>query len=79
MGDGATFNGMDEGIAKVKNMTLFYEKNIQGYRGAIASQVGSVMCSYSLVNDIPMSVNKILLEKLKEDEGFAGFVISDYD
>lgn len=31
LGDGATFNGNDEGNAKVYNMTNFLEVNLAGY------------------------------------------------
>lgn len=38
------------------------------------------MCSYSAINNLPNSINKDLVtKKLKVDEGFDGFVISDYD
>lgn len=42
-------------------------------------KVGSVMCSYNLVNGIYASANKWLLtDVLKNDWGFRGFVMSDW-
>lgn len=80
LGDGATLNGTDEGNARVYEFDTFYENNIQGYRGAIASQTGTIMSSYSAINGIPMSLNGMLLMgKLKVDEEFDGFITSDYE
>lgn len=80
LGDGATYEGHDEGNDRVYNFTSFYESNIQGYRGAIKADTGTVMSSYSAVNDNPMVINgKALNGFLKEKEGFTGFIISDYD
>lgn len=80
LGDGATYEGRDEGNDKVYNFTSFLEHNIEGYRGGIEAQTGTIMCSYSAVNSIPMAINGDLLQGiLKEREGFGGFVISDYN
>ena len=44
------------------------------------SKVQSVMCSYNLVNDVYACENSYLLNTvLKEDWGFPGFVMSDWD
>jgi len=38
------------------------------------------MCSYSAMNGIPDSINPtLLIDKLKNEEGFDGFIISDYN
>ena len=80
MGDGATWGGYDEGDDRIYNFTSFYEKNIQGYKSAIAAETGTIMCSYSAMNGIPMSINPgVLTSMLKDKEGFDGFIISDYD
>ena len=43
------------------------------------ADVGSVMCSYNLVNGSPTCGSRYLLtEVLREDWGFDGFVLSDY-
>lgn len=61
LGDGATFNGNDEGNTKVYNMKKFLEINLAGYQGALESNTGNIMVSYSAVNDIAMSLNSNLL------------------
>lgn len=77
--DGATLYGADEGNAIVGSFKSFIHHNIQGYNGSIASDIGSVMVSYSAINWIPNAIgpgiNTLLRQKLK----FDGFVISDYD
>lgn len=79
LGDGATYLGIDEGNATVHNFETFLKVNMAGYHGGIESCAGNVMCSYSGVNRIPMSINAELVEGvLKEEAGFEGFVISDY-
>lgn len=57
LGDGATYNGYDEGDARVYNFTTFIDRNIQGYIGAIEADTGNVMASYSAINGVPMSIN----------------------
>lgn len=38
------------------------------------------MCSYSAMNGVPDSINaNLLIGKLKNEEGFDGFIISDYN
>ena len=79
-GDGATFYGANEGDTRVYNMTTFVSRNTQGYVGAINSNIGNVMASYSGTNDIRNSINSYYLQSLlREDLGFDGFVISNYD
>ena len=80
MADGATLYGANQGDARVYNFKTFMNHNIQGYKGAIESEVGTVMASYSAINDIPMSLNNYYLQNLlRTDLGFGGFVISDYN
>ncbi len=79
MGDGATWNGYDEGCDLVFNYTTFYRKNLAGYLSAIEAQTGTVMSSYSAINGVGMVINSaLLIGKLKDELGFDGFVISDY-
>jgi beta-glucosidase len=79
-GDGATLYGADEGDAQVLNFSTFFNRNIQGYIGAIEENIGTVMCSYSAVNGLPLAINHFGIEGLlRDDLGFKGFVISDYD
>lgn len=61
------------------NFKSYVNHNIQGYKGAIASEVGTVMCSYSAINGIPMAVGGWLGNLLRYKLSFDGLVISDYD
>ena len=80
LGDGATLEGIDEGNSRVYDFQAFYNKNIQGYRGAIEGGVSTIMISYSSILGYPMAINTpILTDKLKGELGFDGFIISDYD
>lgn len=80
LGDGSTRYGANEGTATVLNFKNYIQHNVKGYRGAVSSQVGTVMASYSSVNFVPNQFNSMLLMGvLREEEGFGGFVISDYD
>lgn len=80
MGDGATRYGANEGTTTVINYKNFVEHNIKGYRGAINSSIGNVMISYSSINFVPNSFNSMfMMQVLREEEGFGGFTISDYD
>ena len=63
-GDGATFYGANEGDARVYNFTTFVDRNTKGYAGAIASNIGNVMASYSGINDIRNSINAYYLQGL---------------
>lgn len=56
-GDGATLYGANSGNANVFNLTSFTNNNIGGYLGAVKSNIGSVMVSYSGINSIPNSIN----------------------
>jgi beta-glucosidase len=54
--------------------------HLAGYRTAIEAGVGSIMPSYSSFDGVKCSGSRRLLtEILKEELGFEGFVISDYD
>ena len=45
----------------------------------MAGEIGNVMCSYSGINWVPMAMSPLLGSYLREDLGFDGFIISDYD
>lgn len=79
MGDGATMYGADEGNAHVGNFKSFLSHNAQGFNGSISAGVGSVMCSYSAINWVPLTLSPLLLKTLRNDLDFDGFIISDYD
>ncbi len=70
---------LDQGNTKVDEATL-RRIHLPGYIGAIEAGVGSIMPSYSMWNGVRCSANKHLLtEMLKEELGFDGFLISDYN
>jgi beta-glucosidase len=77
--DGATLYGADEGNAIVGSFKSFLRHNLQGYNGSIASNVGSVMVSYSSINWIPNAIGPAIQTHLRQTLKFDGFVISDYD
>lgn len=80
LGDGSTLYGCNEGNANVLNFKNYIAKNSRGYVGAVKSNAGSVMVSYSAINWIPNAINShFLLATLRQDIGFNGFTISDYD
>jgi beta-glucosidase len=70
---------VDQGDAKVDEATL-RRIHLQGYITAVKAGVGSIMPSYSSWNGVKCSGSKRLLtEILKEELGFEGFLISDYN
>ena len=77
--DGATLYGADEGDAVVGSFKSFVRHNTQGYVGSISAEIGSIMVSYSAVNMLPNSISPAIRTILREDLGFDGLVISDYD
>ena len=80
IGDGSTHYGANEGSAIVHNFKNYVSHNSKGYKGAITSEVGSVMVSYSAINYVPNSYNSaFLLGLLRNGMSFGGFTISDYD
>jgi beta-glucosidase len=85
-GDGGTTfgsaqggRGLDQGDTRVDEATL-RRIHLQGYIAAVEAGVGSIMPSYSSWNGVKVSGNKHLLtEILKQELGFQGFLISDYN
>lgn len=84
-GDGGTAFGtgqhglLDQGDTRVDEATL-RRIHLQGYYSAIAAGVGSIMPSYSSWNGVKCSASKRLLtDILKQEMGFEGFLISDYN
>ena len=71
--------GNDQGDTRVDEATL-RRIHLQGYITAVKAGVGTIMPSYSSWNGVKMSGNKRLLtEILKQELGFQGFLISDYN
>jgi beta-glucosidase len=84
-GDGGTVYGtglkqlMDHGDTQVDEAT-FRRIHLPAYKTAIQLGAATIMPSYSLWNGVRCSSNKHLLtDILKNDFGFEGFVISDYN
>lgn len=84
-GDGGTVFGtglkqlMDHGDTQLDEAT-FRRLHLQGYVESINAGVGSIMPSYSSWNGVRCSANKHLLTDIVKNEyGFEGFLISDYN
>jgi beta-glucosidase len=70
---------LDQGDTKMDEAAL-RRIHLPGYIAAIQSGVGSIMPSYSSWNGVKCSGSKRLLtEILKQELGFEGFLISDYN
>lgn len=88
VGDGGTLIGtggfrqlrrLDQGDTRMSEKEL-REIHMQGYVSTVKAGVGSIMPSYSSWNGVKMSANKHLLtDVLKNELGFEGFLISDYN
>jgi len=86
VGDGGTAfgstrrgNGLDQGDTRVDEATL-RRIHLPGYIAAIRAGVGTIMPSYSSWNGVKCSASKRLLTGiLKQELGFEGFLISDYN
>jgi beta-glucosidase len=87
VGDGATTpgtgpfseHGLDQGDTRVDEATL-RSVHLKPYIPALAAGVGSIMPSYSSWNGVKCSANKYLLtDVLKNELGFKGFLISDFN
>ncbi len=86
IGDGGTDLGQDQGVFRGGKFEMM---NIhgQGYYGALAAGVQTVMASFNSWDDVSAGVNygklhgsKVLLtEVLKQKLGFDGFVVSDWN
>jgi beta-glucosidase len=84
-GDGGTVFGsakngrLDQGDTQVDEATL-RRTHLTGYVTAIQAGAATIMPSYSSWNGVKCSASKRLLtEILKQELGFEGFVISDYN
>lgn len=76
---GSTETGLDQGDTRVDEPTL-RKLHLQGYYAAIEAGVGSIMPSYNSWNGVKCSASKKLLtDLLKNEMGFQGFLISDYN
>lgn len=79
LADGGTFDGKDQGDAKVDERELI-AKHAQGYPAAIDVGALTVMASFSSWNGVKHHGNKgLLTDALKNRMGFAGFVVGDWN
>jgi len=86
IGDGGTTFGsagkgswLDQGDTRVDEQTL-RRIHLQGYITTVRAGVGSIMPSYSSWNGVKCSASRrLLMEILKQELGFQGFLISDYN
>jgi beta-glucosidase len=70
---------LDQGDTKLDEAAL-RRIHLQGYVSAVQAGVGSIMPSYSSWNGVKCSASRRLLtEILKQELGFEGFLISDYN
>lgn len=70
---------LDQGDSKVDEAT-FRRIHLAPYPASVDAGVGSIMPSYSSWNGVKMSANKHLMtDVLKDEMGFKGFLISDYN
>jgi len=78
IGEGQAINGRNQGNTVLDRAGL--ERILPPYRAAIEAGAMSLMISFSSVNGIKMHEHKELITGLlKEDMGFKGMVISDWD
>jgi beta-glucosidase len=76
--DGVSFP-LDQGDARLSEKEL-REMHLAGYIDAIKAGVGSIMVSYNSWNGVKASGSRRLLTEILKDElGFQGFLISDYN
>jgi len=86
IGDGGTTfgssrggRGLDQGDTRMDEATL-RRIHLQGYISTVKAGVGTIMPSYSSWNGVKVSGDKRLLTGiLKQELGFEGFLISDYN
>jgi beta-glucosidase len=79
LADGGTFEGRDQGDAKIDETTL---RTVHGapYVPAINAGVATIMTSYSSWNGVKMAGNKgLLTDVLKRRMDFGGFIVSDWN
>ncbi len=86
IGDGGTDQGRDQGI-NLSSKSDMLNLHAQGYYGALAAGVQTVMASFNSWHDVAGRVDygkmhgskALLTEVLKEKMGFDGFVVSDWN
>lgn len=76
---GASESGRDYNSVDMSR-NLMYNVYLAPYKGAVEAGVGSVMSSFNTINGVPATADKWLLTDLLRNEwGFTGFVVTDYN
>ena len=79
----ALYGGPDAGLDYTEvdmSPTRMYNEYLPPYKAAIDAGVGSLMTSFNDINGMPSTANKWLFtEVLRNQWGFEGFVVSDYN
>ncbi|MBU1094672.1 MAG: glycoside hydrolase family 3 protein [Firmicutes bacterium] len=79
VGDGGTAFGVDQGNVILDEQTI-RDIHLLPYYEAIEAGVDTIMISYSSINDMKMHGNDYWIhDVLKEEMGFKGFIISDWN
>ncbi|QMS84425.1 glycoside hydrolase family 3 protein [Candidatus Xianfuyuplasma coldseepsis] len=79
LGDGGTYNGIDQGNVIVAN-DIVEALHLAPYLEAVKADVDTVMISYSSINGVKMHGHDYWInDVLKGTLGFKGFVISDWN
>lgn len=76
---GASESGRDYNSVDMSRNRM-YNVYLRPYKGAVDAGVGSVMSSFNTINGVPATADKWLLTDLLRNEwGFQGFVVTDYN
>lgn len=86
MGDGGTFNGIDQGETRATRQEMI-TRHGAGYYAALDAGVQTVMASYNSWNDVQAGEDhgkmhgnrELLTDVLRGQLGFDGFVVSDWN
>ena len=71
--------GLDQGDARVDLDTL-RRIHLPGYTACVATGIGSIMVSYNSWNGVKVTgIRELLTGLLKQELGFEGFLVSDYN
>lgn len=79
LGDGGTVGGTDQGNVVLTEQQI-RDLHLAPYYEAIAADVDTIMISYSSINGTKMHGSEYWIQTVLKDEmGFEGFIISDYE
>ena len=79
IGDGGTLRGVDQGDT-IMSLQELLDEHGQGYYEALDAEVQTVMATFNSWNSVKIHGHKFLLtDVLKNQMGFDGFVVSDWN